>query len=112
MNVFKIEEFSNIEISDGFIRINHSVGSTDIKYEGNFTLAQLSDCLQWIVNDIETWDGRWSSNWEHGFTVAIEFDKTEDHANLCMSCGYVYITIGMKQFELPNLIQFFLLNHK
>lgn len=105
-NTFQINESSHIEISDGFIRINNSVGNTDIRYEGNFALKQLSECLQIILEAPTANNGKCFSNWEHGMSIAIEFIDS-DYCNIYLSCEYVYICINIKRDLLPSLTQFF-----
>jgi hypothetical protein len=114
-NIFKVCDDSLfdtlIEISDGYIRINAGI-STDIRYEGNFTLKQVSECLRDIIKYSKNLNGSWVKSWEYDLQIAVEFDDTEDSCNLCIITGVVYITLSMKASALPELIQFFYNNHE
>ena len=109
-NVFHIKSGTYIEISDGFIRLTNTNGSTDIRYEEHFTLAQLSECLRKIVSDPEKYNGEPIKNWDLNLSVSVEFDDTEDHSNIFFSYENICIIFCLKKSKLPNLIQFFFNN--
>lgn len=105
-NVFNLNQDSNIEISDGFIRINTSIGSTDIYYEDKFSLKELSECIRTMISNPQKWNGKFNSHLDSDLKIAIEFLE-EDDANLIFILPGIFITIAMKKSRLPNLVQFF-----
>lgn len=113
-NTFKVDKDIEIVINDGWIRIWGSI-STDIRYEGNFTLIRVSECLRNILKDREKLNGDWVSLNNFDLQIALEFDDTEElsksRVNLCISTGAVYITLNMEASKLPDLIQYLYNNH-
>ncbi len=108
-NLFKLSDACEIEISDGWIRFNHSGGSTDFQYRNNFYLNAFGCAIQSITPPKKN---KWVTLLNTKLSVALECGGSEDHAVLCIANDLVYLSLGTKILLLPKLAEFFIANHK